>query len=499
MANIPTGLYSHHVCGHVYNLKSKLSNSGLSNLSSYESTINGVMGEDYVVNENSIKNLPIVFHVVLDNPKLITSEFDLEYLLLFINSWFSSAYINFSLATNDIDNNILDVAGLNLIDASNNSDYKKYGVALGQYVDEDETIEVPGMLISEVQDLVSTSGFPGNKYINIILVNHINKNEGINNYNPLTATFSSSSNPYFSDISSNYNLSMPVIPLWAIGRSTHAATESLLENNLNYSASASETYFNYDYSFSAMYADLVNNGFLNIGMSARTRPIVHALGHMFGLSHPINHIGFSSASVCMDNLSSIYASNLINGKMYKSPNAILDTLAGPSSGVSHLNINDGAEVNSCDIENTINKSSLTHMHLNQFSLVLAGIEDEVLFEELDFLDNYYFSNDQIKWMHANFEYHVGDLEQSNMLSQIAGNYLNALGISIIDDIDDTSGEGNNNTDDPIDPVDPIDPCANSLNTNRSLNSLNRNLSEESLNFNTSLNNVENILNKFTDD
>ena len=185
--------------------------------------------------------------------------------------------------------------------------------------------------------------------------------------------------------------------------------------------------------------------------------------------------------------------------MYKSPNAILDTSAGPSSGVSHLNINNGAEVNSCNIESTINSSSLTHMHLNQFSLFLAGIEDEVLFNELDFLDNYYFSNDQIKWMHANFEYHVGDLEQSNMLSQIAGNYLNALGISIIDDIDDTSGEGDNNTDDPIDPIDPVDPCANSLNTNRSLNSLNRNLSEESLNFNTSLNNVENILNKFTND
>ena len=499
MANIPTGSYSHHVCGHVYNLKSELSNSNLSNLSSYENTINGIIGEDYVVNEDSTKNLPIVFHVVLDNPKLITSEFDPAYLLLFINSWFSSAYINFSLATKDINNNILDVAGLNLIDASSNSDYKKYGVALGQYVNRDETIEVPGMLISEVQDLVSTSGFPGNKYINIILVNHINKNEGINNYNPLTAIFSSSSNPYFSDISSKYNLNMPVIPLWAIGRSTHAAPESLLTSTLNYSASASETYFNYDYSSSAMYEDLVNNGFLNIGMSSRTRPIVHALGHMFGLSHPINHIGFSNDTLCMGNLTSIYASELIHGKTYKSPNAIIDTSAGPSSGVSHLSINSGAEVNSCDIEYTINKSSLTHMHLNQFSLVLGGIEDEVLSNELDFLDNYYFSNDQIKWMHANFEYYVGDLEQSNMLSQIAGNYLNALGINIIDD---TSDEGNNNTDDPIDPidpVDPVDPCANSLNTNRSLNSLNRNLSEESLNFNTSLNNVENILNKFTND
>tara|TARA_R110001592_G_scaffold30044_2_gene108007 strand:- start:2059 stop:3585 length:1527 start_codon:yes stop_codon:yes gene_type:complete len=508
MINFTDGFIEGHVCGFNYSLWRYLKEADIANMNAYASTVESAL--ETLPSDLQI-NVPIVFHTISDNSEMITSDFNPNYLLTFINSYFAPTNIQFGLAKYSVNEVLLPTEGFNKIKGGTvpsstrlgvTYTYPEHGVALNEYADKNNNIAVPGIPIEEIQSLPQIQTlFPSNKYLNIILINKINK---IPDTEPLTNAMSSySCNPYFADILGKPELLSPVIPFWAIGKSTDVYNEdpeipTEIENSVN----ALKTNFGYSYKESPVKQDLLDSGVLNAGMASRGRTIAHAIAHSFGLSHTTNPIGVATVT-CNDSLVELYKADIKRNISYRDFIIDTETIDYPSAGYSHLTEEELNSINSCS-DNLVHSDVLNHMHLNQ---LLPGYNSELSELYGNSYDNYSFSSYQIQWMKANFYYFIEGntpgLFEPNYLNQVASNYNVATGTPIIIEEDgdggnQDGGEGNNADADDDDETSEVGPCDDG---NRSLFTpkSNINLSSNSINFNSKLNSVQNILNNITND
>jgi hypothetical protein len=501
MVNFTHGFIDGHVCGFTYSLWRYLKEADIDGMNAYASTVESAI--ETLPSDLQI-NIPIVFHAIIDNTEMITADFSSEYLLTFINSYFASTNIQFGLAKYSANEVLLPTEGFNKIKGSTipsstrldvTYTYTEHGVALNEYADKSNSIAVPGIPIEEIQSLSQIQTlFPSNKYLNIILVNKINK---IPDSEPLANAISSySCNPYFADILGKPQLLSPVIPFWAIGKSTDTYNQDPeIPTEIQNSVNALKTNFGYSYKASPVKQDLLDSGVLNAGMASRGRTIAHAIAHSFGLSHTTNSIGIAS-QICNDNLQELYKADININTSYRDFSIDTETIDYPSAGYSHLTEEELNTINLCS-DNLVHSDVLNHMHLNQ---LLPGYNSELSELYGNSYDNYSFSSYQIQWMKANFYYYIEGstpgLFEPNYLNQIASNYNFAAGIPIVIEDDGDGGEGNNaDDDDETSEVGPCDDGNRSLLTPKS----NINLSSNSINFNSKLNSVQNILNNITND
>ncbi len=507
MVNYTDGFIEGHVCGFTYSLWRYLKEADIANMNAYASTVESAI--ETLPPDVQI-NVPIIFHLIGDSSTMFF-KFDPSYVLTFINSYFAPTNIQFGLAKFDTDGNEIPFLGINKIRGSMlNSvrlgveyNYAVHGVALNDFADKDNTIAVPGIPIEEIQSLPQIqSKFPSKKYLNIILVNKINKTPDTELL--ANAVSSYSCNPYFADILGKPQLLSPVIPLWAIGKSHDVYIDDPdspqeIENSVN----ALKTNFGYSYADSPVKEELYAAGLLNAGMTSRGRTIAHAIAHSFGLSHTRNVFHNNVPSLCNEELEELYLSTIKSRTAYRDFIEDTTTISYPSAGYSHLTEEELNSINSCS-DNLVHSDVLNHMHLNQ---LLPGYNSELSELYGNSYDNYSFSSYQIQWMKANFYYYIEGntpgLFEPNYLNQIASNYNFATGIPIVIEDDGNGenqdgGEGNNaddNNDDETSEVGPCDDGNRSLLTARS----NINLSSNSINFNSKLNSVQNILNNITND
>lgn len=505
MSNFTDDFIEGHVCGFTHSLWRYLKEADIANMGAYKSTVESAI---QTLPSDLQINVPIVFHLIGDNSTM-AFKFDPSYVLTFINSYFAPTNIQFGLAKFDIDGTEIPFLGMNKIRGSLlNSvrlgveyNYAVHGVALNDFVDKNNTIAVPGIPIEEIQSLPQIqSKFPSKKYLNIILVNKINKSSDLE---PLANAVSSySCNPYFADILGKSQLLSPVIPLWAIGKSHDVYTNDPdapeeIENSVN----ALKTNFGYSYAESPVKDELYVAGLINAGMTSRGRTIAHAIAHSFGLSHTRNVFHNNVPFSCNAELGELYLSTIKSRAAYRDFIEDTTTISYPSAGYSHLTEEELNSINPCS-DNLTHSDVLNHMHLNQ---LLPGANPELSELYGNSYDNYSFSFYQIQWMKANFYYFIeGDtpgLFEPNYLNQVASNYNAATGIPIViendgDGENQDGGEGNNaDDDDETSEVGPCDDGNRSLLTPRA----NINLSSNSINFNTKLNSVQNILNNITND
>ena len=499
MIDYTDGFTQGHVCGFTYSLWRYLNESDIVNMNAYKSTVESAI--EGLAPDLQI-NIPIVFHVITDHATTI-SNFNASYLLTFINSYFSTANIQFGLARFDTDGNEIPSLGMNKIKGGIinsvrlgvNYNYAQHGVALNDFEDKDNTIAVPGIPIEEIQSLPQIqSKFPSKEYLNIILVNKINKTPDTE---PLANAVSSySCNPYFADILGKAYLLSPVIPFWAIGKSntiylSDPDSPEEIENSVN----SLKTNFGYTYENSPVREELADAGVLNAGMTSRGRTIAHAIAHSFGLSHTRNVFHDNVSTSCNEGvLEELYSSDIQFRKAYRDFIEDTTTISYPSAGYSHLTEEELNTINLCS-DNLVHADVLNHMHLNQ---LLPGANSELSELYGNSYDNYSFSSYQIQWMKANFYYfiegNVPGLFEPNYLNQVASNYNVATGIPIVIEEEEEEEEENNN-DGETSEVGPCDDGNRSLLTARS----NINLSSNSINFNSKLNSVQNILNNITND
>mgnify|MGYP003119740768 FL=1 len=499
--NYTDGFKQGHVCGFTYSLWRYLDQANITNINAYKSTVESAI--ETLPPDLQI-NIPIVFHVITDHSTTV-SKFDPNYLLTFINSYFSTANIQFGLAKFDTNGLVIPALGMNKIKGGIinsvrlgvNYNYIEHGVALNDFEDKNNDIAVPGIPIEEIQSLPQIQTFfPSKEYLNIILVNKINKTP---NTEPLADAVSSySCNPYFADILGKPHLLSPVIPFWAIGKSnTTYLSDPDSPEEIENSVNSLRTNFGYTYENSPVREELYAAGVLNAGMTSRGRTIVHAIAHSFGLSHTRNVFHNNVLPSCNEGvLDELYSSDIMFRHAYRDFIEDTTTISYPSAGHSHLTEEELNTINPCS-ENLVHADVLNHMHLNQ---LLPGENSELSELYGNSYDNYSFSSYQIQWMKANFYYYIEGntpgLFELNYLNQVASNYNVATGIPIvIEEEEEEEEEEENNNDGETSEVGPCDDGNRSLLTARS----NINLSSNSINFNSKLNSVQNILNNITND
>jgi len=503
MINYTHGFTQGHVCGFTYSLWRYTHEVDINNMNAYKSTVESAI--DILPSDVQI-NVPIVFHVITDHATT-ANRFDPNYLLTFINSYFSTANIQFGLAKFDTDGNEIPFLGMNKIKGGIinsvrlgvNYNYAQHGVALHDFEDKNNTIAVPGIPIEEIQSLPQIQGrFPSKEYLNIILVNKINKTPDTELL--ANAVSSYSCNPYFADILGKPQLLSPVIPFWAIGKSntSYLSDPDSPEEIVN-SVNSLKTNFGYTYENSPVKEELTATGVINAGMTSRGRTIAHAIAHSFGLSHTRNVFHNNVPTSCNEELGELYSSTIKFRGSYRDFIEDTTTISYPSAGDSHLTEEELNSINPCS-DNLVHADVLNHMHLNQ---LLPGANPELSELYGNSYDNYSFSYYQIQWMKANFYYfiegNVPGLFEPNYLNQVASNYNFATGIPIVieedEEDEENENEENNADDDETSEVGPCDDGNRSLLTTRP----NINLSSNSVNFNSKLNSVQNILNNITND
>jgi hypothetical protein len=388
-----TGLLKGAACGHDHLLwKYTIGSARVSFTDYYAACLPNLSSPSFQDQVDFTKTFPIVFHLLDDGVTFTNTNLDVNYILSWINHWFSAANINFRAAEVDPNGNEMPTPGLNIIDASNltqvrNSTVYSYAndfVALDEYEDYSENIPIPGILLESIQEDYS---WDNSKYLNIIFVNRTLS--GSNNKVAMTV-----GNPILADRVKE-SLLTGVIDLWALGRSGHSATNDNSPSEII--DSNGYAYFGYEYPEIDNGASSTSQGGLSIDSAeyARGRAVVHTLGHMLGLPHVRTMFGWRppSHNTCPDsqyyNAKTIFSENFLVGIMYEDP--FDDTIPTPEIHIPITYSNFTTQTCSGDIASN---EAVTHMHINQFTNNWYNASFG------------YFTEQQIKWMHANCYYNI---------------------------------------------------------------------------------------------
>lgn len=405
-----TGLLKGAACGHDHLLwKYTIGAPFASPTDYYNACLPGLLAESFQTQVDYTKTFPIVFHLLDDGRTFTNTNLDVNYILSWINHWFSAANINFRAAEVDPDGNEMPTPGLNIIDASSLTQVRNnriYGyaddfVALDEYADYQENEPIPGILLESIQEDYS---WDNNKYLNIIFVNRTRS--GPDNNVAMTV-----GNPFLAD-NVRESLLTGVIDLWALGRAGHSATNDNSPNEII--NSSGYAYFGYEYPEIDGGISSSSEGGLPIDSAqyARGRAVVHTLGHMLGLPHVRTMFGWRSPShnTCPDeqyyNAKTVFEQNFAVGTMYEDP--FDDTIPTPEI---HIPISYSNFTTPTCSGNIALNEAVTHMHINQFT----GSWYDASFA--------HFTDQQIRWMHANCYYSIssGDAYSYGILGRILQN------------------------------------------------------------------------------
>lgn len=403
-------------CGFEWSLKKHVQDSDI-NFGGYTTAIKQILQSSKFERTNKV--FPIVFHVIRDDANLlhpsggVNRDFNVEYLLAWVNFWFGGTSISFKGAEKDPQGNIMTTPGLNIIEGSGVSQqrgnnfytYNKDFVALDEFADYSQREEIPGVLLEYIQNTYSWDNY---KYINIFLINKTNSGNAkvmMTAVHPLTAE------------SINPTLLSAAVDLWAIGRKHDNISSQVPSDPGLVGEEVTLTNFGYRYNPSSNSAIQIekDEGGLNLGFRARARTIVHSLGHILGLFHIRQALGFRPGDMdaCeSQGTPSIFynTSELRGGTIYTDPHT--DTENIPTV-YQMLNFKDSLNINPCT-DNTIFTDAATHMHINQFTGPLGTERGG---------PGVMFSSEQIDWMHANCEYVIEGDTPGNFDFGILGQIL----------------------------------------------------------------------------
>lgn len=213
-------------------------------LSSYEDTIQFNMAD--IINQggthtNEIKTFPVIFHAIIDTPKLLTPsggdiiDFNVSEILKDVNYGFRNSGIQFKAVANDEDGNALDYPGLNIINALNlqtqrintttstpsANDMHRYtenGVAISDRYETDDNQNTAIQEGVSLDSIYSKFSWNSDRVINIFLINGFSSSLLDVQYTPALIA----SNPFLYDsikldggVDVNFNITLP---FWALGR-----------------------------------------------------------------------------------------------------------------------------------------------------------------------------------------------------------------------------------------------------------------------------------------
>jgi len=383
------------------------SNNVITELEAYSIQIKNIIDNTYNSNDPSDKVFPVIFHLILDDPSVIKPsgasepDFDVLYVLGWVNHWFSGTGISFKGVDIEKDNAIMTTPGLNIIEGSTISQTRYMGARLGNvtqnYVTDGVALDEikrfdsgplakhtynGGVLFEYIQDNYS---WDPTKYINIFLLNRTNSGVG--------KVVMTSANPYLVDLSGNYNRLSIGVDLWAIGR----AYDSTITPSDSYSADVEYTNFGYSYSGTTSENNLTNASSVSEGYRSRAKTIAHSLAHTLGLIHPRNKFNSTDAQNLTAD-SSCESGNFLFSTLTNFNNFYNDGDADTNAVGNYwqmLDYTTGLETDLCTSE-TILSLSNNMMNHNQFTGAYES-ENDV---------NPTFTQNQIYTMHANSEYTI---------------------------------------------------------------------------------------------
>lgn len=304
-------------------------------LSSYEDTIQFNMAN--IINQggthtNEIKTFPVIFHAIIDTPKLLTPsggdiiDFNVSEILKDVNNGFRNSGIQFKAVANDEDGNALDYPGLNIINALNlqtqrvntttltpsANDIHRYtenGVAISERYETTVNGNSPNetTIIQEgvsLDSIYSEFSWNSDRVINIFLINGFSSSLLDVQYTPALIA----SNPFLYDsikldggADVNFNITLP---FWALGRPYIDAETpgygyryTVLEENTHNPDVVTGTHYINNQIASKLTAVTVSysidslnyyGGYYSQNDSNKAVPLIKGLGHLFGLTNIVN-------------------------------------------------------------------------------------------------------------------------------------------------------------------------------------------------------------------
>jgi len=299
-------------------------------LSSYEDTIQFNMAN--IINQggthtNEIKTFPVIFHAVIDTPKLLTPsggdiiDFNVSEILKDVNYGFRDSGIQFKAVAKDEEGNYLDYPGLNIINALNlqtqrvntttstpsANDIHRYtenGVAVSDRYETDDNQNTAIQEGVSLDSIYSEFSWNSDRVINIFLINGFSSSLLDVQYTPALIA----SNPFLYDsikldggADVNFNITLP---FWALGRpyidaetpgygyryttveedthdpdvitGTHYINNQIASKLTVVSVSSSIDSLNY------------YGGYYSTNDSNQAVTLIKGLGHLFGLANTLN-------------------------------------------------------------------------------------------------------------------------------------------------------------------------------------------------------------------
>jgi hypothetical protein len=412
-------------CGHDH-LLWKYSQQHQFNFKPYYDAVQAASSDYANQTGSSLKTFPIVFHVLNDSSSFESLDLDIDYILNWVNHWFQGSEIQFSPVVVDPDGNEMTTPGLNIVDASNlqytNShhsgsptyNYNVDGVALDHFEDISSTVPIKGIPLEYIQDNYS---WDNTKYLNIIFVNKT-RSGGVNSNNS-SVVMTVGSNFLAENL--NPTLMTGVIDLWALGKASNSYN---MPATKEFNADAEYTDFGYSYNLTSPAATSTGVwGSIFSGDPVRARTVVHTLAHMLGVPHIRTRFGWqgdqiNECIVAEGQAPNIYSQGILElGVTYTDP--FLDT-QNVFQGHLPMLYNTAYTKYYCDGENQQTYGG-THMHQNQFlTPPVSSMEAWPM--------DYYFTPEQISWMHGNCSYAVEDENGTYNLNILGNILLNASNV-----------------------------------------------------------------------
>lgn len=255
------------------------------------------------------KIFPIMF-TVLDDGKFDRLDLDIDYILKWVNYWFSGTKIQFAPVEKNPIGYTLETPGLTILAANdkgiNNQIYQNAFTRIAPYKDAENLIPIYGIDYDVVREKTNIY----KNCLNIVLVNKTSSGG--------SDIFMSAVHPYVADYSELF-LHTGIVDLYAIGKMYDSNNPAVF----NPSGSSDYTHSNFGYKYSGDSPAMGNNSLnhwkdRDKGNAVRARSIVHTLGHMLGLMHPRTSYKGSAVdfSLCSDLLPTICVVHISRMHLY---------------------------------------------------------------------------------------------------------------------------------------------------------------------------------------